>query len=132
MKDTEILKAALEKAITERNIIILKDVAAECSIKHIKTNDLLVMCNNLVRKNPEYKLYRLIYKGQPEATASLFQTGALIRKGWEYEEINVADKHEDREEVMRVSGQRTVPVIDIDGEIIVGFDKKKIEEAMEE
>ena len=52
-------------------------------------------------------------------------------KGWEYEEINVADKHEDREEVMRVSGQRTVPVIDIDGEIIVGFDKKKIEEAME-
>ena len=45
--------------------------------------------------------------------------------------INVADKHEDREEVMRVSGQRTVPVIDIDGEIIVGFDKKKIEEAME-
>ena len=52
-------------------------------------------------------------------------------KGWEYEEINVADKHEDREEVMRVSGQRTVPVIDINGEIIVGFDKKKIEEAME-
>ena len=87
MKDTEILKAALEKAITERNTIILKDIAAECSIKHIKTNDLLVMCNNLVRKNPEYKLYRLIYKGQPEATASLFQTGALIRKGWEYEEV---------------------------------------------
>ncbi|MDU5106433.1 MULTISPECIES: glutaredoxin family protein [unclassified Clostridium] len=48
-------------------------------------------------------------------------------KGWEYKEINVADKHEDREEVFRVSGQRTVPVIDIDGEIIVGFDKNKIE-----
>ena len=52
-------------------------------------------------------------------------------KWWEYQEINVADKHEDREEVMRVSGQRTVPVIDIDGEIIVGFDKNKIESAME-
>lgn len=48
-------------------------------------------------------------------------------KGWDYKEINVADKHEDREEVFRVSGQRTVPVIDIDGEIIVGFDKNKIE-----
>lgn len=48
-------------------------------------------------------------------------------KGWEYKEINVADKHEDREEVFKVSGQRTVPVIDIDGEIIVGFDKNKIE-----
>lgn len=48
-------------------------------------------------------------------------------KGWEYKEINVADKHEDREEVFKVSGQRSVPVIDIDGEIIVGFDKNKIE-----
>ena len=48
-------------------------------------------------------------------------------KGWEYKEINVADKHEDREEVFKVSGQRTVPVIDIDGEIIVGFDRNKIE-----
>ena len=48
-------------------------------------------------------------------------------KGWEYKEINVADKHEDREEVFKVSGQRTVPVIDIDGKIIVGFDKNKIE-----
>jgi len=48
-------------------------------------------------------------------------------KGWEYEEINVADAKEDREEVQRVSGQRTVPVIDIDGQIIVGFDQKAIE-----
>lgn len=48
-------------------------------------------------------------------------------KGWDYREINVADKHEDREEVFKVSGQRTVPVIDIDGEIIVGFDRNKIE-----
>ena len=48
-------------------------------------------------------------------------------KGWDYKEINVADKHEDREEVFKVSGQRTVPVIDINGEIIVGFDRNKIE-----
>lgn len=48
-------------------------------------------------------------------------------KGWEYEEINVADAKEDRDEVQRVSGQRSVPVIDIDGEIIIGFDQKAIE-----
>ncbi|GAB6168935.1 glutaredoxin family protein [Clostridium carnis] len=52
-------------------------------------------------------------------------------KGWEYKEINVADKHEDREEVFKVSGQRTVPVVDINGEIIVGFDKKAIELAVQ-
>lgn len=52
------------------------------------------------------------------------------KNGWNYEEINVADAHEDRNEVQRVSGQRTVPVIDIDGTIIVGFEKKEIEAAM--
>lgn len=51
-------------------------------------------------------------------------------KGWEYNEINVADKHEDREEVFRVSGQRTVPVIQVSDEIIVGFNKKEIEAAV--
>lgn len=50
-------------------------------------------------------------------------------KGWKYEEINVADRHEDREEVFKVSGQRTVPVVDVNGEIIVGFDKQAIEAA---
>lgn len=48
-------------------------------------------------------------------------------KGWQYKEINVADNKEDREEVFKVSGQRTVPVIDVDGEIIVGFDRNAIE-----
>ncbi|MBB6715496.1 glutaredoxin family protein [Clostridium gasigenes] len=51
-------------------------------------------------------------------------------KGWEYNEINVADKHEDREEVFKVSGQRTVPVIQISEEIIVGFNRKEIEAAV--
>lgn len=52
-------------------------------------------------------------------------------KGVKYEEINVADKHEDRDEVFKVSGQRSVPVIDINGEIIIGFDKEKIDSALE-
>lgn len=52
-------------------------------------------------------------------------------KGWEFEEINVADAKEERDEVFKVSGQRTVPVIDIDGQIIVGFDQKAIEAAVQ-
>ncbi len=54
----------------------------------------------------------------------------LNMKGIEFQEINVADKHEDRNEVQKVSGQRTVPVLDIDGKVIVGFDKKAIDEAL--
>ena len=51
-------------------------------------------------------------------------------KGLAFSEINVADAHEDREEVFKVSGQRTVPVLDINGEIIVGFDKSAIDNAI--
>ena len=51
-------------------------------------------------------------------------------KGLAFSEINVADAHEDREEVFKVSGQRTVPVLDINGEIIVRFDKSAIDKAI--
>ena len=51
-------------------------------------------------------------------------------KGLAFSEINVADAHEDREEVFKVSGQRTVPVLDINGEKIVGFDKSAIDKAI--
>ena len=79
MKDTEILKAALEKAITEQNEIIIKEVAIGCGIKHIKSNDLLVMCRNLIRKNPEYRLVKFVKPGQPDTTASLLETGVITR-----------------------------------------------------
>ncbi|WP_297636396.1 glutaredoxin domain-containing protein [uncultured Clostridium sp.] len=45
----------------------------------------------------------------------------------EYSTVNVADAQEDRLEVIKVSGQKTVPVLDFNGEVIVGFDKKKID-----
>ncbi|MBT4121227.1 MAG: glutaredoxin family protein [Candidatus Magasanikbacteria bacterium] len=48
-------------------------------------------------------------------------------KGVEYTEINVAEDQDKAKEMMDKSGQMGVPVIDIDGEIIVGFDKAKIE-----
>ena len=51
-------------------------------------------------------------------------------KGIEYEEINVADKQEEREEVIKVSGQKTVPVIEIDGDVIVGFNRALIDKAI--
>lgn len=40
-----------------------------------------------------------------------------------YEEFNVAEDAKAREEMMNKSHQLGVPVIDIDNQIIVGFDK---------
>lgn len=43
-----------------------------------------------------------------------------------YETIDVSKDHEALHEMMEKTGQMGVPVIDIDGEIIVGFDREKI------
>ncbi|MBI2406140.1 MAG: glutathione S-transferase N-terminal domain-containing protein [Candidatus Harrisonbacteria bacterium] len=41
-----------------------------------------------------------------------------------YEEKDVSSDASAREEMMRKSNQMAVPVIDIDGKILVGFDKE--------
>ena len=48
-----------------------------------------------------------------------------------FEDINVAEDQKAAEEMVSSSGQRGVPVIDIDGEIIIGFDPDAIKEAIE-
>ena len=44
--------------------------------------------------------------------------------------IDVSSDQEAAEEMVQKSGQMGVPVLDIDGEIIVGFDKERIQEAL--
>lgn len=44
----------------------------------------------------------------------------------DFEDKNVAADHQAVEEMVKKSGQMGVPVIDIDGKIIVGFDQEKI------
>ena len=46
--------------------------------------------------------------------------------GVKYTEHNVADDEDKRNEMFEKSGQMGVPVIDIGGEIIVGFNKGKL------
>lgn len=43
-----------------------------------------------------------------------------------FEEIDVSRDEKAAGEMIKKSGQLGVPVIDIDGEIVVGFDKEKI------
>ena len=44
----------------------------------------------------------------------------------EYTEYNVAEDAEKRNELIEQSGQMGVPVIKIDGEIIIGFDEARV------
>lgn len=47
--------------------------------------------------------------------------------GLQYQEINVENDPEKAQEMVDKSGQMGVPVIDIDGSIVVGFDKTTID-----
>ena len=48
-----------------------------------------------------------------------------------FEEIDVANDRAAAEEMIKKSGQTGVPVIDIDGNIVVGFNLPAIEKALE-
>lgn len=47
-----------------------------------------------------------------------------------FKDINVAEDQKAAQEMVKKSGQSGVPVIDINGEIIIGFDKDKIKKAL--
>jgi glutaredoxin-like YruB-family protein len=55
----------------------------------------------------------------------------FTEKNVEFEDIDVSENEDRQKEMVDKSEQMAVPVIDIDGTIIVGFDKGKIDEALE-
>ncbi len=52
----------------------------------------------------------------------------LSEKGIEYTDFDVASDLKAREEMMAKSKQMGVPVLDIDGTIVIGFNRAKIDE----
>lgn len=48
----------------------------------------------------------------------------------EFEEFDVSEDKKAREEMIEKSGQMGVPVIEIDGQVVVGFNKEKIAELL--
>lgn len=47
-----------------------------------------------------------------------------------YEEKNVAEDEQAREDMIVKSEQMGVPVIDVDGTIVIGFDRQKLSELL--
>lgn len=55
----------------------------------------------------------------------------LQSKSVDFVELNVQSDMDARQEMLDKSKQMGVPVLDINGEIIIGFDKKSIDAALE-
>ena len=54
----------------------------------------------------------------------------LKQKGVKFNEYNVASDRRRADEMMRKTRQMGVPVLDINGRIIVGFDKPKLDQLL--
>ena len=55
----------------------------------------------------------------------------LKSKNVDFQEKDVSKDYDAAMEMIQKSGQRGVPVVDIDGDIIVGFDKENIDRLLE-
>ncbi len=54
----------------------------------------------------------------------------LKQRGAEFTGIDVSADQAALDKMVSISGQMGVPVIDVDGKIVVGFDKEKIEKLL--
>ena len=56
----------------------------------------------------------------------------LKDKGVSFDDVNVGTDQDKAKEMMDKSGQMGVPVIDVEGTVVIGFDKPKLEEALKD
>ena len=54
----------------------------------------------------------------------------LHQRGVPYEEINVASNDQAAHEMVHLTGQMGVPVIVVDNEVIVGFNKQRLDQLL--
>lgn len=54
----------------------------------------------------------------------------LSQKGIAYTEYDVAQDREKAKEMIQKSGQMGVPVILVDGQVVIGFNKAKLDELL--
>lgn len=56
--------------------------------------------------------------------------GYLKKNNIEFEDIDVSKDEQQLQKMIKDSGQMGVPVVDIDGQVITGFDKEKIDKLL--
>ena len=50
---------------------------------------------------------------------------------FKYQEVDVFENKTEAEKIFKKAGMKRIPIIQIDGKIFTGFDKKKIQEVLE-
>ena len=74
--------------------------------------------------------YRIRVFSTPSCPYCVTLKSFLKEKGFQFEDIDVAEDAKAREEMIEKSEQMGVPVVDINGQMIIGFDKEKISQIL--
>ncbi|MEI6042579.1 MAG: glutaredoxin domain-containing protein [bacterium] len=69
---------------------------------------------------------KIMIYSTPSCTFCVMAKDFLKANNIPFEEFNVAADLEKRKEMIEKTGQMGVPVIDIDGSVLIGFDKQLI------
>lgn len=75
---------------------------------------------------PEAKVNEVKVYSTPSCPFCAMTKNFLKEHKIRFEDVNVATDREAAREMIEKSGQMGVPVIDVDGNIVVGFDKERI------
>ncbi|HLD70543.1 MAG TPA: glutaredoxin domain-containing protein [Negativicutes bacterium] len=54
----------------------------------------------------------------------------FTEKNIQFREVDVAADEKELEKMVAISGQMGVPVVDLDGEVVIGFDRARIDEIL--
>jgi glutaredoxin-like YruB-family protein len=73
---------------------------------------------------------RVILFTTPTCSHCRSAKGYLRKKGIQFKDVDVSRDKAAARDMVRRSGQQGVPVIDIDGKIIVGFNRAKVDRAL--
>lgn len=75
-------------------------------------------------------MHKVIIYTTPTCTFCKMSKDFFKANGVEYTEIDVAADEKAREKMFEISKQMGVPVIDIDGNVVVGFNKPKLSQLL--
>ena len=90
--------------------------------------DLLYMDEHLSKNTPREHMevfYKTFDQIRNQKYDGLIITGAPVEL-IEFEEVDIFQDQKAKEEMIKKTGKMEVPIIEIDNEIVVGFDKEKI------
>lgn len=76
---------------------------------------------NYMKDNKKVKVY-----STPICPFCITLKEFLKKKEVDFEDIDISENEEAKERVVKNTGQNSVPVLEIDGKFIVGFNRKEI------